>query len=141
MIKGFNTSRFISTLAILNSSGVPLVDAMRISAQVIENLVIKDRLSAAAQQVMEGGNLHQALNETKIFKPMMLHMIASGETSGELDSMLERAATNQENDLQATVTTLVGMFEPIMLLVMGGMVLLIVVAIMLPITSMNKLIG
>jgi general secretion pathway protein F len=141
MIKGFNTSRFISTLAILNSSGVPLVDAMRISAQVIENLVIKDRLSTAAQQVMEGGNLHQALNETKIFKPMMLHMIASGETSGELDSMLERAATNQENDLQATVTTLVGMFEPIMLLVMGGMVLLIVVAIMLPITSMNKLIG
>ncbi|MFT6153376.1 MAG: general secretion pathway protein F [Bermanella sp.] len=141
MIKGFNTSRFISTLAILNSSGVPLVDAMRISAQVIENLVIKDRLTTAAQQVMEGGNLHQALNETKIFKPMMLHMIASGETSGELDSMLERAATNQENDLQATVTTLVGMFEPIMLLVMGGMVLLIVVAIMLPITSMNKLIG
>jgi general secretion pathway protein F len=141
MIKGFNTSRFISTLAILNSSGVPLVDAMRISAQVIENLIIKDRLSTAAQQVMEGGNLHQALNETKIFKPMMLHMIASGETSGELDSMLERAATNQENDLQATVTTLVGMFEPIMLLVMGGMVLLIVVAIMLPITSMNKLIG
>jgi general secretion pathway protein F len=71
----------------------------------------------------------------------MLHLIASGETSGELDSMLERAATNQENDLQATVTTLVGMFEPIMLLVMGGMVLLIVVAIMLPITNMNKLLG
>jgi general secretion pathway protein F len=141
MIKGFNTSRFISTLAILNSSGVPLVEAMKISAQVIENLVIKDRLSIAAQQVMEGGNLHQALKETKIFKPMMLHMIASGETSGELDSMLERAATNQENDLQATVTTLVGMFEPIMLLVMGGMVLLIVVAIMLPITNMNKLLG
>lgn len=141
MVKGFNTSRFISTLAILNSSGVPLVEAMKISAQVIENLIIKERLNTAAQQVMEGGNLHQALNETKIFKPMMLHMIASGETSGELDSMLERAATNQENDLQATVTTLVGMFEPIMLLVMGGVVVLIVIAIMLPIVNMNKLIG
>ncbi len=141
MVKGFNTSRFISTLAILNSSGVPLVEAMKISAQVIENLIIKERLNTAAQQVMEGGNLHQALNETKIFKPMMLHMIASGETSGELDSMLERAATNQENDLQATVTTLVGMFEPVMLLVMGGVVVLIVIAIMLPIVNMNKLIG
>ncbi len=141
MIKGFNTSRFISTLAILNSSGVPLVEAMKISAQVIENLIIKERLSVAAQQVMEGGNLHQALHETKIFKPMMLHMIASGETSGELDSMLERAAKNQENDLQATVSTLVGMFEPIMLLVMGGIVVLIVIAIMLPIVNMNKMIG
>ena len=141
MIKGFNTSRFISTLAILNSSGVPLVEAMKISSQVIENLVIRDRLSVAAQQVMEGGNLHQALHETKIFKPMMLHMIASGETSGELDSMLERAAKNQENDLQATVSTLVGMFEPIMLLVMGGVVVLIVIAIMLPIVNMNKMIG
>jgi general secretion pathway protein F len=141
MIKGFNTSRFISTLAILNSSGVPLVEAMKISAQVIENLIIKERLSIAAQKVMEGGNLHQALHETKIFKPMMLHMIASGETSGELDSMLERAAKNQENDLQATVSTLVGMFEPIMLLVMGGIVVLIVIAIMLPIVNMNKMIG
>lgn len=141
MIKGFNTSRFISTLAILNSSGVPLVEAMRISAQIIENLVIKERLEVAAQQVMEGGNLHQALHETNIFKPMMLHMIASGETSGELDAMLERAAKNQENDLQATVSTLVGMFEPIMLLVMGGIVVLIVIAIMLPIVNMNKMIG
>lgn len=141
MVKGFNTSRFISTLAILNTSGVPLVEAMKISAQVIENVIIQERLNIAAQQVMEGGNLHQALSETNVFKPMMLHMIASGETSGELDSMLERAATNQENDLQATVTTLVGMFEPIMLLVMGGVVVLIVIAIMLPIVNMNKLIG
>ena len=72
---------------------------------------------------------------------MMPHMIASGETSGELDNMLERAAKNQENDLQATVSTLVGMFEPIMLLVMGGIVVLIVIAIMLPIVNMNKMIG
>jgi len=72
---------------------------------------------------------------------MMLHMIASGETSGELDSMLEKTATNQENDLQNTVATLVSMFEPIMLLVMGGVVVLIVIAIMLPILNMNQMIG
>lgn len=141
MVKGFNTSRYISTLAILNSSGVPLVEAMKIAGQVIENLIIQEKLVDASQQVMEGGSLHGALQETKVFTPMMLHMIASGETSGELDSMLEKTAKNQENDLQSTVSTLVGMFEPIMLLAMGGIVVLIVIAIMLPIMNMNKMIG
>lgn len=141
MIKGFNTSRFISTLAILNSSGVPLVEAMKIAGQVVENLIIRERLQVACQQVTEGGSLHGALQETKVFPPLMLHMIASGEASGELDSMLERTAKNQENDLQNTITTLVSMFEPIMLLVMGGVVVLIVIAIMLPILNMNQMIG
>ncbi len=141
MIKGFNTSRFISTLAILNSSGVPLVEAMKIAGQVVENLIIRERLQVACQQVTEGGSLHSALQETKVFPPLMLHMIASGEASGELDSMLERTAKNQENDLQNTITTLVSMFEPIMLLVMGGVVVLIVIAIMLPILNMNQMIG
>lgn len=141
MIKGFNTSRFISTLAILNSSGVPLVEAMKIAGQVVANLPIQAKLKIASQQVTEGGSLQSALNETNVFTPMMLHMIASGETSGELDSMLEKTATNQENDLQNTVATLVSMFEPIMLLVMGGVVVLIVIAIMLPILNMNQMIG
>lgn len=141
MIKGFNTSRFISTLAILNSSGVPLVEAMKIAGQVVENLIIQERLQIACQQVTEGGSLHNALQETKVFPPLMLHMIASGEASGELDSMLERTAKNQENDLQNTISTLVSMFEPIMLLVMGGVVVLIVIAIMLPILNMNQMIG
>lgn len=141
MIKGFNTSRFISTLAILNSSGVPLVEAMKIAGQVVDNVEIQARLEVACQQVTEGGSLHQALEETKVFPIMMLHMIASGESSGELDSMLERTAKNQETDLQNTITTLVSMFEPIMLLVMGGVVVLIVIAIMLPILNMNQMIG
>lgn len=141
MIKGFNTSRFISTLAILNSSGVPLVEAMKIAGRVVSNVVIQERLTVACQQVTEGGSLHQALQQTEIFPPLMLHMIASGEASGELDSMLERTAKTQETDLQNTITTLVSMFEPIMLLVMGGVVVLIVIAIMLPILNMNQMIG
>lgn len=141
MIRGFNTSRFISTLAILNSSGVPLVEAMRIASQVVGNEVIKERLKEASQSVTEGGALHSALEKTKVFSPIMLHMVASGETSGELDSMLEKTAKNQENDLQNTVSTLVSMFEPIMLLAMGGIVVLIVIAIMLPIINMNQMIG
>jgi general secretion pathway protein F len=141
MVKGFNTSRYISTLAILNSSGVPLVEAMKIAGQVVGNVVIQERLAEACQQVIEGGSLHQSLQQTEVFPPLMLHMIASGEASGELDSMLERTAKNQESDLQNTITTLVSMFEPIMLLVMGGVVVLIVIAIMLPILNMNQMIG
>jgi general secretion pathway protein F len=139
MIKGFNTARFASTLAILNSSGVHLVESMRIATQVLGNLVIKERLELATQQVSEGGSLKNALTETKVFPPMMLHMIASGEASGELDQMLERTANMQESDLQNTVTALVRMFEPIMLLVMGGVVMLIVMAIMMPILNMNDM--
>jgi len=141
MVKSFNTSSFVSTLAILNSSGVPLVEAMKIAAQVVGNVVIEERLGVASQHVTEGGSLHQALQETKVFPPMMLHMIASGEVSGELDTMLEKTARNQENDLQNTITTLVSMFEPIMLLAMGGIVVLIVIAIMLPILNMNQMIS
>ena len=140
-VKSANTARYISTLAILTSSGVPLVDAMRIASQVVENLPIQQAVKDATVQVSEGGSLSKALAETKYFSPMMIHMIASGETSGELDSMLEKTAKNQENDLQNTVSALVGMFEPIMLLVMGGVVVLIVIAIMLPIIQMNKMIG
>jgi len=141
MVKSFNTSSFVSTLAILNSSGVPLVEAMKIAAQVVGNVVIEERLGVASQHVTEGGSLHQALQETKVFPPMMLHMIASGEVSGELDTMLEKTAKNQESDLQNTITTLVSMFEPIMLLAMGGIVVLIVIAIMLPILNMNQMIS
>lgn len=141
MVKGFSTSRYASTLAILNSSGVPLVEAMRIAAQVVNNVVIKERLDVATQQVSEGGALGSALEQTKVFPPMMLHMIASGETSGELDQMLERTATTQENDLQNTITTLVSLFQPIMLLAMAGMVILIIAAIMMPIVNMSKMLG
>jgi general secretion pathway protein F len=141
MIKSFNTSSFVSTLAILNSSGVPLVEAMKIAAQVVGNVVIEARLGVASQHVTEGGSLQQALQETNVFPPMMLHMIASGEVSGELDTMLEKTAKNQETDLQNTITTLVSMFEPLMLLAMGGIVVLIVIAIMLPILNMNQMIS
>jgi general secretion pathway protein F len=141
MIKSFNTSSFVSTLAILNSSGVPLVEAMKIAAQVVGNVAIEARLGVASQHVTEGGSLQQALQETNVFPPMMLHMIASGEVSGELDTMLEKTAKNQETDLQNTITTLVSMFEPLMLLAMGGIVVLIVIAIMLPILNMNQMIS
>ena len=139
--RGFNTSRYVSTLSILTSSGLPLVEGMRISTDVLGNEYLQQRLQVATRRVQEGSSLHRALEESGYFPPMMLHMIASGETTGELDSMLERTASYQSRDLQNLVTVLVGLFEPLMLLVMGVAVLLIVMAILLPILNMNQLVG
>lgn len=139
--KGMNTARFASTLSILNSSGVPLVEAIRISGEVLSNDCLKSSIMNAAVMVSEGASLTKSLENTGYFPPMMLHMIASGESSGELDQMLERTARNQENDLEGLISAIVGLFEPLMLLVMGVVVLIIVLAIMLPILSMSNLVS
>ncbi|MFD2231746.1 type II secretion system inner membrane protein GspF [Alkalimarinus sediminis] len=139
--KGMNTARFASTLSILNSSGVPLVEAIRISGEVLSNDCLKSSIMDAAVMVSEGSSLTKSLENTGYFPPMMLHMVASGESSGELDQMLERTAKNQENDLEGLISAIVGLFEPLMLLVMGVVVLIIVLAIMLPILSMSNLVG
>lgn len=139
--RGFNTARYVSTLSILTSSGLPLVEGMRISSDVLGNDYLQQCLQTATRRVQEGASLHQALAESGYFAPMMLHMIASGESTGELDAMLARTASYQSRDLQNLVTVLVGLFEPLMLLVMGVAVLLIVMAILLPILNMNQLVG
>jgi general secretion pathway protein F len=141
MVRGSNTARFASTLSILNSSGVPLVEALRISGEVLGNQYLKLRVAEASQKVREGASLHKSLEQTGYFPPMMIHMIASGEASGELGDMLERTARSQETDLQGKIATLVGLFEPFMLLFMGAVVLVIVMAIMLPILSMSNIVG
>lgn len=139
-VKDANTARYGSTLAILTSSGVPLVDAMRIASQVVMNIPIQQALAQATVKVSEGSSLNKALAETKFFPPIMLHMIASGENSGELDSMLARTATQQETTLENTVEALVKIFEPMMLLVMGAIVATIVAAIMMPILELQKMV-
>src|SRR5690554_5522560 len=141
MVRGVNTARYASTLSILTTSGVPLVEAMKIAGEVLSNDYLRRELREAARKVSEGGSLHRSLDQTGYFPPMMLHMIASGEASGELDSMLERTARMQENTLQSKIAAIVGLFEPLMLLVMGVVVLIIVLAIMLPILNMSNLVG
>ena len=135
-----NTARFASTLSILTASGVPLVEAMKISGQVLSNLWLKQRVEEATRKVTEGSSLHRALQQAEYFPPMMVHMIASGEVSGELDAMLERVAASQEREVQNFIGIMLGLFEPFMLLTMGLTVLLIVLAILLPILNMNQLV-
>ena len=141
LLRTAECARFASTLAILTRSGVPLVEALDIAGQVIGNRLIRGEVREAARKVREGGSLTRALEATRQFPPMMLHMIASGERSGELDQMLARTATAQESDLAARVALLVGLFEPFMLVFMGVTVLIIVLAILMPILSLNQLVG
>ncbi|NJN51900.1 MAG: type II secretion system inner membrane protein GspF [Gammaproteobacteria bacterium] len=135
-----NSARYAATLSILTQSGVPLVDAMNIAGHVVSNRWLRRRLTEATQRVSEGASLRSALEGAGSFPPMLIHMVASGEASGELDNMLAKVADYQQKELERMVTTLVRMFEPIMLLLMGGLVMLIVLAILLPILSMNELV-
>ncbi|WP_196157897.1 type II secretion system inner membrane protein GspF [Reinekea sp. G2M2-21] len=137
--RGFNTARYVGTVAMLTGSGVPLVEAMKIAGQVVSNLEIQGRVARAAVSVSEGGSLHKALTEAGYFRPMMLHMIGSGELSGELDAMLQKTADAEDRQVQDLISTLLGLLEPLMLIVMGGIVLVIVLAIVLPIMQMNSM--
>lgn len=141
VLRAMEAARFASTLAILGKSAVPLVDALEIAAAVIGNLTIRARMVDVARSVREGGTLTRGLELSGDIPPMMLHMIASGERAGELDQMLVRAAEQQENSLAARIALVVSLFEPAMLVVMGGVVLLIVMAILLPILSLNQLVN
>ncbi|MEZ5573986.1 MAG: type II secretion system inner membrane protein GspF [Halioglobus sp.] len=135
-----DTARFASTLSILMASGVPLLQSLRIAGQVLTNLVLREDSEEVAERVQEGSSLNRALKQSGRFPPMMVHMVASGETSGELESMLQRSATNQERELEMTMGTLMSLFEPLMVVFMGGMVLTIVLAILLPIFDLNTMV-
>ncbi|WP_338560089.1 type II secretion system inner membrane protein GspF [Acinetobacter sp. KS-LM10] len=138
--RGINAARFSSTLSILTQSGVPLVDALKIAAAVSNNWVIRDAVNIAAEKVTEGGNLATQLERCGYFPPMMVQMIKSGEASGELDRMLDRASTMQDREVTTLISTLLALLEPLMLVFMAGIVLVIVIAVMLPIVNMNNMI-
>ncbi len=140
LVRGLNASRFSRTFSILSASGVPVLDAMRISAEVMSNLPMREAVQQASDRVREGSNIARALEHSRYFPPMTLHLIASGESSGKLETMLERAADNQERELETVIAAVMGMFEPLLILVMGGVVLLIVLAILLPIFNLNQMV-
>ena len=141
VVRGLNTSRFARTLSICTSSAIPLLDGMKVAADVMSNQYFKQQVLEAADNVREGASLRISLEQTKLFPPMMLHMIASGEQSGELEQMLTRSADNQDRDFESLVNMALGIFEPLLIVFMAGIVLFIVVATLMPIIELNNLVG
>ena len=140
LVRGVNTARFARTLSILAASGVNVLDALRISAEVVSNIPMREAIEDAALRVREGAALGKSLESSGYFPPITVNLINSGEVSGKLEEMLERASTNQEQELQTTIAMLMGMLEPLLILAMGGIVLIIVLAILLPIFDLNTLV-
>ncbi|MEF1284554.1 type II secretion system inner membrane protein GspF [Vibrio sp. M250220] len=137
--RGLNTSRFARTLSICTSSAIPILEGMRVAVDVMSNHYVKQQVLIATDNVREGSSLRRALEQTKLFPPMMLHMIASGEQSGELEAMLTRAADNQDANFESTVNIALGIFTPTLIALMAGLVLFIVMATLMPILEMNNL--
>jgi general secretion pathway protein F len=140
MARGFNTARFTRTFSILSASSVPVLEALRIAGEVVTNLPMRDAVTDAAARVREGAPIGRSLAVSRLFPPMTIHLISSGESSGQLESMLERAAISQERELDGLLGALVGLLGPVLIILMGLFVMGIVFAMLLPIFEMNNLI-
>ncbi|OQW93242.1 MAG: type II secretion system protein GspF [Beggiatoa sp. IS2] len=140
LVRGSDVARFTRTFSILTASGIPVIESLHITTQVISNRPLRQAVAEAANKVREGSSLRTALSHSGLFPPMTLYLIASGETSGNLEGMLERAAIMQERELETLISVLLGLFEPLLILLMGGIVLTIVLAILMPIFELNQLV-
>jgi general secretion pathway protein F len=140
LIRGVNAARFADTLGILTASGVPLLPSLQSAAAVLTNLPMRAAVEDAVRRVREGRALAPSLAAAKLFPPLVIHLIASGEATGRLDAMLARAADAQSRELESWVRGLTALLEPLLILAMGAIVLFVVVAILLPIFEMNQLV-
>lgn len=138
--RSLNTARFASTLAITTGSGVPILPALQTSRDTLSNLAMRAQVEEASGSVREGVSLARALSAHKHFPPMLIHMIRAGELTGELPTMLARAANAQEQDLERRTMIIAGLLEPALILAMGVVVLLIVLAVLMPIIEINQLV-
>ncbi len=135
-----DAGRFARTLGILLNSGLSMLDAFRISEQAVVNLVLREALGVAATRVREGEAVATALSRVPQLPPLLVHLVASGESSGELPRMLETAANSSDRAVQLRLAIGLNLLEPALILTMGLVVLLIVLAILLPIFEMNQMV-
>ena len=140
-VKTINTARFARTFGILHAATVPVIDAMTAASELITPLSMREAVMQAVEQVRSGSNISKALGGTQYFPPILIHLIASGEQSGQLDTMLRKAAENQEVAVENTIQSSLTLFEPVLILVMGAIVLFIVLAVMLPIFDLDTFTG
>jgi general secretion pathway protein F len=140
LVAAIDTARFASTLAILTASGAPLLRSLDAARDVVWSLPLRHAADAAARLVREGVSLARALKEQRLFPPVLIHLIANGEASGQLAPMLERAASLLELESERRLTWFTALVQPTLIVAMGAVVLVLVLAVMLPIVSMNQLI-
>jgi general secretion pathway protein F len=140
LLRGFNTARFTRTFSILSGSSVPVLEALRIAGEVVTNLPMRDAVAEASARVREGAPIGRSLSVSRLFPPMTIHLISSGESSGQLEQMLERAAISQERELDGLLAAMMGLLGPALIVLMGIFVMGIVFAMLLPIFQMNNLI-
>ena len=139
--KNINSARMARTLSIMVGSGVPLLASMRASEGVLTNVVLQYDLRVAAEEVAQGVSISRSLDRSGHFPPLLVQMVASGENSGKLDHMLEKAASATESEMASRIAMIVSLFEPAMILIMGVVVLVIVLAILLPIFDLNAVLS
>lgn len=140
-IRTINEARFGRTFGILTAASVPVLEAMTAACELITPSPMRQAVSAAIEQVREGVSISHALKQTNYFAPMFIYLVSSGENSGSLEKMLDHATTTQEENVNVFLEGLLTLFEPMLILVMGGVVLFIVMAIMLPIFELNQFTG
>jgi general secretion pathway protein F len=140
ILRGLDTARFASTLAILIGSGAPLLRALETAAGVVWAEPIRNAAEAAGARVREGVSLARARANQGVFPALLTHLVANGEASGQLPAMLDRAAREQDADVERRLTWLAALVQPVLIVFMGAIVLVLVLAVMLPIVSMNQLI-
>ncbi|WP_298636198.1 type II secretion system inner membrane protein GspF [uncultured Umboniibacter sp.] len=140
LIRSIEGTRFASTMSILVGSGVNLVDGLRIAGEVMGNLEMQRANQRVTEQVIAGSSLFKALNDSKSYPLLLVHMVGSGERSGDLAPMLDRAATHQERELSGKLAAAMTLIEPAMILIMGGVVLAIVMSVLMPMLEMNNMV-
>lgn len=141
LTRASNAAAFARTLGILVSSRVSVLDAMRIAADVMTSLPMRDAVINASKDVKEGVSISKSLEKTKYFPPIMLHLMASGESSGALSEMLISAADYQDMEVESRTSTMMSLFQPFVILIMGGVIASIMVAVLLPIAQMSNVVG
>lgn len=139
--RSINVARYVHTFGILFAAGVSVLETMRVSSSLITNLFMRAAFDKATVKVREGASISQSLKDTGFLNPMAVHLIASGEKSGQITSMMEKTASHLDNEVRRLIDTALTLLEPMVILLMGGVVLFIVLATLLPIFSMEQLVG
>ena len=140
LVRGYNTVRFASTLGILTAAGVPILRALQAAGETLSNTAMSEKVDDAIVRVRSGTSLSRALGNTQTFPPVLVHLIRSGEATGDVTTMLDRASEGEARELERRTMMLTSLLEPLLILAMGGVVLVIVLAVMMPIIDLNNMV-